>query len=71
MGAAGGNTYFMMKLGACTGFGLYHIGAQMRGALSPRVRRVHRSYYAPMTTGMGVLALEDAGNQTAPYRESP
>jgi protocatechuate 4,5-dioxygenase, alpha chain len=31
LGAAGGNTYFMMKLGACTGFGLYHIGAQMRG----------------------------------------
>ena len=31
LGEAGGNTYFMMKLGACTGFGLYHIGAQMRG----------------------------------------
>jgi protocatechuate 4,5-dioxygenase alpha chain len=31
LGEAGGNTYFLMKLGACTGFGLYHIGAQMRG----------------------------------------
>lgn len=31
LGLAGGNTYFMMKLGACTGHGLYHIGAQMRG----------------------------------------
>jgi protocatechuate 4,5-dioxygenase, alpha chain len=31
LGERGGNTYFMMKLGACTGFGLYHIGAQMRG----------------------------------------
>jgi protocatechuate 4,5-dioxygenase beta chain len=33
----------------------------MRGALASRVRRVHRNYYAPMTTGMGLLALEDAG----------
>ncbi|MGQ0544118.1 MAG: class III extradiol dioxygenase family protein [Betaproteobacteria bacterium] len=32
----------------------------MRGALAPKVRRRHRSYYAPMTTGMGVIALEDA-----------
>ena len=31
LGEAGGNTYYMMKLGACTGFGLYHLGAQMRG----------------------------------------
>ena len=31
LGEAGGNTYFLMKLGACVGFGLYHIGAQMRG----------------------------------------
>ena len=31
----------------------------MRGALSERVRRVHRNYYAPMTTGMGLIALED------------
>ncbi|MGH8634789.1 MAG: protocatechuate 3,4-dioxygenase [Burkholderiales bacterium] len=31
LGEAGGNTYFMIKLGACTGHGLYHIGAQMRG----------------------------------------
>ena len=31
----------------------------MRGAMAPGVRRVHRSYYAPMTTGMGLIALED------------
>ena len=33
----------------------------MRGALSDRVERIHRNYYAPMTTGMGLLAL---GNLT-------
>lgn len=33
----------------------------MRGALSPDVRRAHRNYYAPMTTGMGLIALEDGG----------
>src|SRR5581483_5863358 len=32
----------------------------MRGALSARVRRVQRHYYAPMTTGMGLIALEDS-----------
>jgi aromatic ring-opening dioxygenase catalytic subunit (LigB family) len=32
----------------------------MRGALSPRARRVHRHYYAPMTTGMGLVSFEDA-----------
>jgi len=31
----------------------------MRGALSPRARRVQRHYYAPMTTGMGLIAFED------------
>ena len=28
---AGGNIYFVMKLGFCTGNGLYRMGAQMRG----------------------------------------
>jgi protocatechuate 4,5-dioxygenase beta chain len=32
----------------------------MRGAMADQVRCVHRNYYAPMTTGMGLLALEDA-----------
>jgi protocatechuate 4,5-dioxygenase beta chain len=32
----------------------------MRGAMTSRVKQVHRFYYAPMTTGMGLLALEDA-----------
>jgi protocatechuate 4,5-dioxygenase beta chain len=30
----------------------------MRGAVSPRARRVHRHYYAPMTTGMGLISFE-------------
>lgn len=32
----------------------------MRGALRDPVRRVHRNYYAPMTTGMGLIALGEA-----------
>ena len=31
----------------------------MRGALSANARRVHRHYYAPMTTGMGLITFED------------
>jgi protocatechuate 4,5-dioxygenase, beta chain len=31
----------------------------MRGALSTTARRVHRHYYAPMTTGMGLITFED------------
>jgi hypothetical protein len=31
----------------------------MRGALGRSVRCIQRSYYAPMTTGMGLIALED------------
>jgi len=27
----GGNIYMIMKIGTCTGHGLYHIGAQQRG----------------------------------------
>jgi protocatechuate 4,5-dioxygenase beta chain len=30
----------------------------MRGAVSPKARRVHRNYYAPMTTGMGLITFE-------------
>ncbi len=32
----------------------------MRGAMAPNVRQRHRNYYAPMTTGMGLLTFEDA-----------
>ena len=32
----------------------------MRGALSDKPRRVQRHYYAPMTTGMGLIALDDS-----------
>ncbi|MEO7009843.1 MAG: class III extradiol dioxygenase family protein [Caldimonas sp.] len=31
----------------------------MRGALSADAKRVHRNYYAPMTTGMGLMTLEE------------
>jgi protocatechuate 4,5-dioxygenase beta chain len=31
----------------------------MRGALSPTARKIHRHYYAPMTTGMGMITLEE------------
>jgi len=31
----------------------------MRGAMARKVRRLHRNYYAPMTTGMGLIALEN------------
>jgi protocatechuate 4,5-dioxygenase, beta chain len=32
----------------------------MRGALSGGARRVHSNYYAPMTTGMGLITFEEA-----------
>jgi protocatechuate 4,5-dioxygenase beta chain len=32
----------------------------MRGALPSKVKRMHRSYYAPMTTGMGLITLVGA-----------
>jgi len=35
---------------------MWHV---MRGALSPKAKRVHRHYYAPMTTGMGLITFED------------
>jgi len=35
---------------------MWHV---MRGAMSPRAKRVHRHYYAPMTTGMGLITFED------------
>jgi protocatechuate 4,5-dioxygenase, beta chain len=35
---------------------MWHV---MRGALSPQARRVHRHYYAPMTTGMGLISFEE------------
>ncbi len=35
---------------------MWHV---MRGALSPKAKRVHRHYYAPMTTGMGLITFEE------------
>ena len=35
---------------------MWHV---MRGDMSPKARRVHRHYYAPMTTGMGLITFED------------
>lgn len=34
----------------------------MRGALSNNIKPVHRSYYAPMTTGMGLITFDDPGS---------
>jgi protocatechuate 4,5-dioxygenase, beta chain len=31
----------------------------MRGAMGPGAKRLHRHYYAPMTTGMGLITFED------------
>ena len=31
----------------------------MRGAMSAGAKRMHRNYYAPMTTGMGLITLEE------------
>lgn len=35
---------------------MWHV---MRGALSPNARRIHKHYYAPMTTGIGLITFED------------
>jgi protocatechuate 4,5-dioxygenase beta chain len=35
---------------------MWHV---MRGALSPTAKRVHRHYYAPMTTGIGLITFEE------------
>jgi protocatechuate 4,5-dioxygenase beta chain len=34
---------------------MWHV---MRGAVGPGARRLHRHYYAPMTTGMGLITFE-------------
>lgn len=37
----------------------------MRGALTPEVNKIHRSYYMPMLTGMAVTCLEDKTSAAA------
>ena len=37
----------------------------MRGALSPRVRKIHQNYYLPMTTAMAVAVFEERGAKPA------
>jgi len=32
----------------------------MRGAMAPEVNQVHRNYYAPLVTGMGLITVVDA-----------
>ena len=32
----------------------------MRGAMAPTVKQTYRNYYAPMTTGMGLIAMVDS-----------
>jgi hypothetical protein len=37
----------------------------MRGALSPRVKKIHQNYYLPMTTAMAVALFEEPGAKPA------
>ncbi|MBT6093691.1 MAG: protocatechuate 3,4-dioxygenase [Rhodospirillaceae bacterium] len=37
----------------------------MRGALTPKVNEIHRNYYLPMLTGMGLTLMQDAAAQAA------
>src|SRR5262249_25623963 len=34
------------------------LGPPMGGAVPPKAKRFHRHYYAPMTTGMGLISFE-------------
>ncbi len=40
----------------------------MRGALSPRARKIHQSYYLPMTTAMAVALFEEPDAKPAPRK---
>ncbi len=31
----------------------------MRGAMAPEVTELHRNYYAPLVTGMGLISMVD------------
>jgi len=37
----------------------------MRGALSPRAKKIHQNYYLPMTTAMAVALFEEPGGKPA------
>jgi protocatechuate 4,5-dioxygenase beta chain len=37
----------------------------MRGALTPKVNKIHRNYYLPMLSGMGLTVLEDTQTPAA------
>jgi formaldehyde-activating enzyme involved in methanogenesis len=36
----------------------------MRGALSPRAKKIHQNYYLPMTTAMAVALFEEPAKPT-------
>ncbi|TMH80123.1 MAG: gallate dioxygenase [Betaproteobacteria bacterium] len=40
----------------------------MRGALSPRARKIHQNYYLPMTTAMAVALFEEPDAKPAPRK---
>jgi hypothetical protein len=40
----------------------------MRGALSPRAKKIHQNYYLPMTTAMAVALFEEPGAKPAPKK---
>jgi hypothetical protein len=42
----------------------------MRGALSARARRIHQSYYLPMTTAMAVALFEEPAAKPAKKAKS-
>jgi len=42
----------------------------MRGALSPRVKKIHQSYYLPMTTAMAVALFEEPMQKRARLEKS-
>src|SRR5258708_29825234 len=42
----------------------------MRGALSPRAKKIHQSYYLPMTTAMAVALFEEPGAKPVPKKNA-
>jgi hypothetical protein len=40
----------------------------MRGALSPGAKKIHQSYYLPMTTAMAVAVFEEPSTKTSGHK---
>jgi hypothetical protein len=39
----------------------------MRGALSPQAKKIHQSYYLPMTSAMAVAVFEEPDGSRRPH----